>query len=111
MGRSKCPGYLAQYLTKKRGGGICLVHDLRLKKKKRNHPMYLVQYLRSKTTTRVPNPGPTAKLERIMAHDSVHKKKKEEQIHMLLKIRSSIKKKKNTDLCHRKWEIVFNRKR
>ena len=74
--------------------------------------MYPVQYLHNKTTTRVPNPGPTTKLVRMMAHDLVQKKKKkEEQIHMLLKIRSSIKKKKNTDLCHRKWEIVFNRKR
>ena len=66
-------------LAKKRGGGVCLVHDLRLKKKKRKHPMYPVQYLHNKTTTRVPNPGPTTKLVRIMAHDSVQKKKKKKR--------------------------------
>ena len=38
--------------------------------------MYLVQYLRIKTTTRVTDPRPTAKLVGIMAQDSVQKKKK-----------------------------------
>ena len=47
--------------------------------------MYPVQYLCSKTTTKVPDPEPTAKLVRIMAQDLVQKKKKE-QIH----IRSSL---------------------
>jgi len=38
--------------------------------------MYSVQYLRSKTTTKVPDPGPTTKLVGIIAQDSVQKKKK-----------------------------------
>ena len=56
--------------------------------------MYPVYYLCSKTTTRVPNPGPTTKLVGIMAQDSVPKKRKEkgEEIHTLLKIRSNLKK-------------------
>ena len=42
---------------------VCLVHDLGLKKEKEKekHTMYLVQYLRKNTTTRVPGLGPTAK--------------------------------------------------
>ena len=38
--------------------------------------MYLVQYLRSKTTTKVPNLGPTVRLVGTMAQDSVQKEKK-----------------------------------
>ena len=77
------PGIPSPLLDKK---GVCLVHDLGLeKKKKKKHPMYPVQYLCSKTTTKVPDPEPTAKLVGIMAQDLVQKKKKE-QIH----IRSSL---------------------
>ena len=47
-------------------------------KKKGEHPMYPIQYLRKDTTTRVPNPGPTAKLVGTMAHDSI-KKTREKQ--------------------------------
>ena len=65
--------------------------------------MYLVQYLHNKTTTRVPDPGPTVRLVGTMAQDSVQKERKKkdsiqkrkEQIHMLLKARSSLKKKKH----------------
>ena len=67
------PGIPSPVLDKK---GVCLVHDLELEKKKKKHPMYPVQYLCSKTTTKVPDPEPTAKLVRIMAQDLVQKKKK-----------------------------------
>ena len=40
--------------------------------------MYPIQYLRKDTTTRVPNPRPTAKLVGTMAHDSI-KKTREKQ--------------------------------
>ena len=36
--------------------------------------MYPVQYLRNKTTTRVPGPGPIVKLVGTMVQDSVYKK-------------------------------------
>ena len=78
IGKSKCLGYLAQYLTK----GIYLVHDLGLKKKKKKkRPMYPVQYLHSKTTTRVPDPGPIVRLVRTMAQDSMQKKKNRSTCH------------------------------
>ena len=38
--------------------------------------MYLVQYPCNHTTTKVPGPGPTAKLIETMAQDLVKKKKK-----------------------------------
>ena len=63
--------------------------------------MYPVQYLRSKAITRVPDPGPTVRFVGAMAQDSVQKRKKisirkrKEQIHILLKARSSLKKIKN----------------
>ena len=38
--------------------------------------MYPIHYLRSKTTTRVLDPGPTVKLVGIMAQDFMEKKKK-----------------------------------
>ena len=68
--------------------------------------MYSVQYLWSKATTRVPDPGPTVRLVGTMAQDLVQKKKKkekqytkrEEQIHMLLKDRSNLGKKKNIQI-------------
>ena len=41
--------------------------------------MYPIHYLRSKTTTRVLDPGPTVKLVGIMAQDSMQKKKKKEE--------------------------------
>ena len=41
---------------------------------KKRHPMYPIQYLRSKTTTRVPDPGPTIRLVGTMAQDSMQKK-------------------------------------
>ena len=57
-----------------------MVHDLGLRKKKekkkREHPMYPVQYLHNNTTIRVPDLGPTAKLVGTMAQDSVQKGKK-----------------------------------
>ena len=57
-----------------------MVHDLGLEKKEqkkeRKHPMYPVQYLCNKTTTKVLDLGPTTKLVGIMAQDSVQKKKK-----------------------------------
>ena len=66
--------------------------------------MYPIQYLRKDTTTRVPNPGPTAKLVGTMAHDSIKKKKKRSnQIRRIeytlsvnpctTKVRSTLKKK------------------
>ena len=41
--------------------------------------MYPIHYLRSKTTTRVLDPGPTVKIVGIMAQDSMQKKKKREE--------------------------------
>ena len=84
------------------------------KKKKREHPMYPVQYLHNNTTIRVPDLGPTAKLVGTMAQDSVQKgkKKKNTQIHMLLKIRSSLKNISTfAKMGREKLEIMFNRKR
>ena len=63
--------------------------------------MYPVQYLHNKTTTRVPDSGPTVKLVGTMAQDSIRKREKRgkksnvskgnKQIHMLLReIRSSL---------------------
>ena len=37
--------------------------------------MYPVQYLRNKTTTGVPDPGPTVRLVGTMAQDSVQKER------------------------------------
>ena len=79
-----------------------MVHDLGLEKKEqkkeRKHPMYPVQYLCNKTTTKVLDLGPTTKLVGIMAQDSVQKKKKKKKEN-----RSKSNLKKNTDLCHKKW--------
>ena len=47
------------------------------KKKKKEYPMYPVQYPRNHTTTRVPGPGPTEKLVRTMAQDSIQKIREE----------------------------------
>jgi len=41
--------------------------------------MYPIQYPCNHTTTRVPSPGPTAKLVRTMAQGSVQKKESEKQ--------------------------------
>ena len=41
--------------------------------------MYPIQYLRKDTTTRVPNPGPIAKLVGTMAYDSIKKRRREKQ--------------------------------
>ena len=79
--------------------------------------MYPIQYLRKDTTTRVPNPGPTAKLVGTMAQDLIKKKKeRSNQIRRTeytlwvdpctTKVRSSLKKK--TDPHWReKSRVVF----
>ena len=46
------------------------------KEKRGEYPMYLVQYPRNHTTTKVPGLGPTVELVGSMAQDSVQKKKK-----------------------------------
>ena len=67
--------------------------------------MYPIHYLRSKTTTRVLNPGPTVKLVGIMAQDSMPKKKKKRGK------KSSIQKEKNRSTCYQKLEAVLKRKK
>ena len=52
--------------------------------------MYPVQYLRNHTTTRVPSPGPTAKILGTMAQDSVQKKKKKKKREKSNKIKSRV---------------------
>ena len=52
---------------------------IKKKKKKGEHPMYPVQYPCNHTTTKVPGPGPTAKLIETMAQDSVKTKKKKKK--------------------------------
>ena len=88
----------------------CQVHELGLRKKrkkrKKKSPMYPVQYLCSKTTTRVLGPGPTTKLVGTMAQDSVQKKERK----TMYKRKKKRKRKQKDPHAIKKLEAVLKHK-